>query len=316
MYMLLQQTRRNLKIFLKDKANIFFSLLSPLIVLALYVLFLGRVQADGILASLEETGLLTAAAEEGVQAFCDAWMLAGCLSCACITVPLCACGLSVQDQKRGIAADLLASPVPAWLPAAAYFLSVLAAGLCISLAVLAVSFVWLAASGSWFLSIADVFGCLGALLLSVLSSSTLLTLLVRFVRSEGAFMGLNVIVGTVVGFLIGAYMPVSYFPKGVQYFTLFIPGSYSAGLFRNLIMGGSLDRLSETVAPQFAESLAEEFSLTFDFFGAEISAGGMAAVLAGTVVLFAAIGFLLSFVKKCGKNKKGRKEKTGGAVSR
>ena len=50
MYMLLQQTRRNLKIFLKDKANIFFSLLSPLIVLALYVLFLGRVQADGILA--------------------------------------------------------------------------------------------------------------------------------------------------------------------------------------------------------------------------------------------------------------------------
>ena len=282
MYMLLQQTRRNLKIFLKDKANIFFSLLSPLIVLALYVLFLGRVQADGILASLEETGLLTAAAEEGVQAFCDAWMLAGCLSCACITVPLCACGLSVQ----------------------------------VSLAVLAVSFVWLAASGSWFLSIADVFGCLGALLLSVLSSSTLLTLLVRFVRSEGAFTGLNVIVGTVVGFLIGAYMPVSYFPKGVQYFTLFIPGSYSAGLFRNLIMGGSLDRLSETVAPQFAESLAEEFSLTFDFFGAEISAGGMAAVLAGTVVLFAAIGFLLSFVKKCGKNKRGRKEKTGGAVSR
>ena len=297
MYMLLQQTRRNLKIFLKDKANFFFSLLSPLIVLALYVLFLGRVQADGILASLEETGLLTAAAEEGVQAFCDAWMLAGCLSCACITVPLCACGLSVQDQKRGIAADLLASPVPAWLPAAAYFLSVLAAGLCISLAVLAVSFVWLAASGSWFLSVADAFGCLGALLLSVLSSSTLLTLLVRFVRSEGAFTGLNVIVGTVVGFLIGAYMPITYFPKGVQYFTLFIPGSYTAGLFRNLIMGGALDELAALSSPAFADELARQFSLDLNFFGRAVPPAAMACVVAGAAVLFTALTLAVQWLK-------------------
>ena len=43
-YALWLLTRRNLKIFLKDKANVFFSLLAPLIVLALYVLFLGRLQ--------------------------------------------------------------------------------------------------------------------------------------------------------------------------------------------------------------------------------------------------------------------------------
>ena len=41
-------TMRNLKVFLRDKANVFFSLLSPLIVLGLYVLFIGRMQSDGI----------------------------------------------------------------------------------------------------------------------------------------------------------------------------------------------------------------------------------------------------------------------------
>ena len=41
MRMLWLQTLRNLKIFLKDKANIFFALLAPLIVLGLYILFLG-----------------------------------------------------------------------------------------------------------------------------------------------------------------------------------------------------------------------------------------------------------------------------------
>ena len=296
-HMLFRQTLRNLKIFLKDKANIFFSLLSPLIVLALYVLFLGRVQTDGLLSALEGAGAATAAAEEAVRSFCDSWMLAGCLSCACVTVPLCACGIMVQDRKRGISVDFLASPVPRWLPSAAYFLSVLAAGLALSGAVLLIGFVWLAASGSWFLSAADVFACIGILVLSVLSSSTLLVLVGGFLRSEGAFTGLNVIVGTVIGFLIGAYMPISYFPSGVQYLTLFIPGSYSAGLFRNFIMGGSLQNISETVSSPFASALSDEYSLTFDFFGAEIAAGGMAAILAGTVVLFAAANFVVSFLK-------------------
>ena len=102
MYMLMQQTRRNLKIFLKDKANIFFSLLSPLIVLALYVLFLGRTQTDSMMEALTQMGLASAASEKAVQAFCDSWMLVGCLSCACVTVPMCACGSIIQDKKRGI----------------------------------------------------------------------------------------------------------------------------------------------------------------------------------------------------------------------
>lgn len=297
MYMLLQQTRRNLKIFLKDKANIFFSLLSPLIVLALYVLFLGRVQADGILASLEETGLLTAAAEEGVQAFCDAWMLAGCLSCACITVPLCACGIMIQDKARGITQDLFISPVARWVTPAAYFCSVVAAGLAIGAIVLAVCFVWLAASGMWLLSLPDVLGCIGAFILSVISSSTLLVFVVSFFRSQGAFTALNIILGTVVGFLIGAYMPISYFPDAVQKFTYFIPGSYTAGLFRNFMMRGALEEIAQ-LSPAFAEGLRSEFSLTFDFFGAEVGISAMFVVLAAVAAVFAGLNVLAAVLRK------------------
>ena len=285
-YALLSLARRNLKVFLKDKANVFFSLLAPLIVLALYALFLGRVQADGLLAALEEMGV--SGGEGAVRAFCDSWMLAGSVSCACITVPLCACGIMVTDRSRGISADLRIAPLSGWVPPAAYFLSVAAAGLAIGAIVLAVCFLWLAAAGAWFLTVADLFGCIGTLVLSVLSSSALLVFVVGFIRSQGAFTGLNIIFGTVVGFLIGAYMPISYFPKGVQYFTLFIPGSYTAGLFRNFMMGGALDNIADTLSPAFAESLRSEFSLTFDFFGAELGMPAMAAVLAACTVLFSA----------------------------
>lgn len=296
MRMLWRQTIRNLKIFVKDKANIFFALLAPLIVLGLYILFLGKTQTDALLEALKSMGI-TDAGEE-VRSFADCWMLSGVMASAGVTVPLCACGVMVQDATRGIRNDLLASPVPRWMPSAAYFLSVVLSGFLIGLAVLVLCLGWLALSGSWFLTALEVLGLVGLLLLSVLSSSTLLVFVVSFFRTEGAFTGLNVILGTVIGFLIGAYMPLSMFPKGVQYVTLFVPGSYSAALFRNLFLNGALENISQNVSAAFADSLAEQFTLRLDAFGTELSPAVMAIILAGTVLLFAAANLIKAFDKR------------------
>lgn len=291
---LLSLTVRNIKVFVKDRANVFFSLLAPLIVLGLYVLFIGRMQADGISDALAQFGV---SADDAVRAFSDSWMLSGVMATSCITVPLCACGTMIQDRSRGVSADFAASPIPAWLPSAAYFLSVAAAGLIICLIVLGVCFAWLAISGSWLLTAADAFACVGVTLLSVLSSSTLLVFLISFLRSDGAFTGINVIVGTITGFLIGAYIPISTFPEGVQYVTLFVPGSYSAALFRTLFMDGALGEMAAAVSPEFAQGLSKQFSVELNFFGSPLSAGGAAGILAGTVVLFGICCFAAAFVR-------------------
>ena len=289
---LMRLTERNIKVFIKDKANVVFSMLAPLIVLALYVLFIGRMQSDGIIASLAEYGV---SADDAVRAFSDSWMLSGVMATSCITVPLCACGTMVYDKNRGVSSDFAASPIPAWLPSAAYFLSVVAAGLIICLIVLGVCFAWLGVSGSWLLSAGDVFACIGLTFLSVLSSSTLLVFLIGFLKSEGAFTGINVIIGTVTGFLTGAYIPVSNFPAAVQYVTLFVPGSYSAALFRTFFMDGAVSEMSEAVSPQFATELADSFSVRLNFFGEPLAAGWAAVILAGTVLLFG-VCFVVSSV--------------------
>ncbi len=289
---LIRLTERNVKVFIKDRANVFFSMLAPLIVLVLYVLFIGRMQSDGIIASLAEYGV---SADDAVRAFSDSWMLSGVMATSCITVPLCACSTMVYDKNRGVSADFAASPIPAWLPSAAYFLSVVAAGLIICLIVLCVCFGWLAISGSWLLSVGDVFACIGVTVLSVLSSSTLLVFAIGFIRSEGAFTGLNVIIGTVTGFLIGAYIPISNFPAAVQYVTLFVPGSYSAALFRTFFMDGAVEEMAQAVSPQFAEGLADSFSVRLNFFGEPLATGWAAVILAGTVFLFGAC-FIVSSV--------------------
>ena len=150
---------------------------------------------------------------------------------------------------------------------------------------------------------ADVFGAIGTALLSVAASSTMLVFLMGFLQSEGAFTGINIIVGTVTGFLIGAYMPLSMFPEGVQYFTAFIPGSHSAGLFRNFIMGGALEQIEALSSPEFAAGLSDEFSFRLNFFGHGVSPSAMAIVVAGAAVLFVCLTLLVRFLSARSKKR-------------
>ena len=137
----------------------------------------------------------------------------------------------------------------------------------------------------------------GAMLLSVLSSSTLLVFAVSFMNSEGAFTGMNVIIGTVTGFLIGAYIPVSSFPEAVRYVTLFVPGSYSAALFRSCFMDGALQAIGEGASLEFAEELLSRFAVRLDFFGTQLSSAAAAGILAGTAALFGACCFVAAVLR-------------------
>ena len=62
--------RRGLKMYLSDKMAVFLSILSPLIILFLYLMFLGDIQYDSVVAKLE--GL--AVNDDAVHAFIDGWM--------------------------------------------------------------------------------------------------------------------------------------------------------------------------------------------------------------------------------------------------
>ena len=142
-----------------------FSLLAPLIVLMLYVIFSRRRAAGFLKAYLSGAEVPEALA----KAFVDGWMLAGVLSVACITVPFSAQSILVRDRESGNMSDMLVSPIKRHIVGLSYLTSVFAVSLCICFAVLIVAFVYLALTG-WYLSAKDVFrdcrayGAVGAFL--------------------------------------------------------------------------------------------------------------------------------------------------------
>jgi len=210
-----------------------FSVLAPIIVLLIYILFLGDLQVESISGMLGEYGLEGVLQKSDIQALINNWMIAGVMGVSCVTVAINANIVMVRDKMNGSINDILASPVKRWVIYASYIISCFLITFCICLIVLLLSIVYLAATGGLMLSFVDFLSIFGSTILSTLSSAFLATLICSFTKSTGTLAALNGIFGTAMGFLIGAYLPFSMMPKFMQYMACFIPGTYSAGLFRN-----------------------------------------------------------------------------------
>lgn len=290
---------RSLKIFLKDKASVFFSLLAPLIVLGLYLLFLGDIQMDGIKAAFEGAPI----DDKLLKSFVDSWMLAGVVSVACVTVSFSVQGITVQDREKGVLNDMLASPISRGIIDLSYLISNFVVTLCICLIVLAVAFVYVAITG-WALSFVDVVLLIALTIMSVLSASIISTLVGLAFRTSSQHSSFVGIISAVIGFVMGAFMPLSAFPEGVQYVTLFVPATYSAALYRNLFMRGALEKI-DAVLPGAGNGLKGSFSMELNFFGKTIGTDMQAVIFSAFIALTLAAWIAIA-VAKAVKGKKRR----------
>lgn len=288
-YLVTTLTRRNVVLFLKDKVSVFFSLFAALIVLVLYLMFLKSVQLDGLKGAVPEGSVPDAL----LGSFMDAWMLAGAMSVSCITVTLSANNVMIQDKSKGILMDCYSSPLNKKLVRASYFIGNYIISTVICLIVLAISFAYLAISGGFFMTAGTCFALVGVTLLSILSSSVIMFFITSFLKTESALGGLVGILSAAIGFLIGAYMPISMFPKAIQSAVGFLPGTYSAGLFRNLFMQPALDKIAAYLPKEVVTQFSESYSMKFDFFGADVTMGAMIAVLAVSFIVFLILNFVV-----------------------
>lgn len=293
-YTLFQLVKRNIKLFFKDKMTVFFSLFSPLIVLILYILFLKDVQFDavknGVLATFNVSDKL-------ISGYIDSWMLSGVLAVGCVTVSLSANSIMVADKSKGILKDTIVSPVKLWVVKFGYYLYNFIITLIIMLVVLAVCLIYLAGTGKWYLGATEVFSLLGTVVFSTFSATIITVFLTDFFKTESALGAFTGIVSAVIGFLIGAYMPLDMLPKGFQYVSALLPATHSASMFREFLMLKPLEEIAKIVPyEQVIEGLKQSFSVEVNFFGKNLQSDMMTLYILGITVIFLVLNFI--FFKK------------------
>ncbi len=289
---------RNIKIFMKDKTMVFFSILAPILVLLLYILFLGKMQITGVRAELYSTypdlvaGIEDAVVNKGLKMIIDNWMIAGVVGISCITVSFSSCTSMVRDRAYGTINDVFAAPIPKWI----VFLSYILSGFCITFMIVftifMVGIIYLACTGGLGMSFVDFLAILGTMILSILSASFCMVLIVSFIRTEGALTAFNSVFSAMIGFLTGSYMPVGMLPQPVQIICGFVPGTYSSALLRQLFMEGPIAKLSvlfNDMNKDAVNRLLSDYSIGMKFFGINVAPWAMILVLVGSIIIFGSL---------------------------
>jgi len=232
----LQLTLRNIRLFLRNKSEVFFSFLSVFIILGLYVLFLGDVQIQNLKS-------MVGGNFPEIEILVYSWMMSGLVAVSSVTLSLGALGRMVQDRERKVFNDFMVAPIHRWQLIMAYLLSTLIISFVISFVLFIASQGILVAKGAEWMPFGDSLQVLGIIILLTMSSGLLLLFAISFVHTETVFSLVSTIVGTLIGFVTGAYMPMGVMPRIVQDVCNLIPVSQGASLLRHIYMNPIIERL-------------------------------------------------------------------------
>jgi multidrug/hemolysin transport system permease protein len=105
-----------------------------------------------------------------------------------------------------------------------------------------------------------------------------------------AFATASTIIGTLIGFLTGIYLPIGQLPNAVQWIIKVFPVSHSAVLMRQVMMDDSLSKTFAGAPAEAAESFKQLMGVTLKFGDTTASA----LVSFGVLIVSFALFFILS----------------------
>lgn len=244
---------RVLKIYLRDKTAVFFSLLSSFIIIGLYILFLGETYSS----SFEQIG--------NIHQLMDQWVMAGLLATTSVSTSVVTLSVMVDDQYQKRQKDFYCTPIKKTVLAGGYFMASLIISFFLSLITLFFAQIYILINkGNWF-SFSVYMQIIVILLLTVLMNSSMMFFISSFFKSNHAFSTATSIMGTLIGFLTGIYIPIGTLPEIIQWVIKIFPTSHGAVLLRqtmmNSTMNQSFQQLPQTAVVEFQNILG----ITYQF---------------------------------------------------
>lgn len=97
---------------------------------------------------------------------------------------------------------------------------------------------------------------------------------------------MSTLIGTLIGFLAGVYIPIGVLPDSVQLFVKFIPFTYAASSLRQVFMEDPLAEVFEGAPAEALQSYEEAYGIVISFGNYEVSQPVMVGILILTTVIF------------------------------
>lgn len=293
--LLIRLVKRNILVYLRDKSNIFFSLLSMIIIIGLMVVFLGKMNADNVVNLLNDYGGVrdTLVDQKNAEQLIMLWTLAGIVVVNSVTITLSMVGIMVEDEIQKRLSSFYVAPVNRIVFVLGYIISAIIMGVIMCTLTVAVGEVYFAIIGADLLTLQQLGTILIFIILNVFTSASMVFLILNFVHTSSALSGLGTIIGTLVGFVECIYLPMGMLPDKVQSVIKCFPLVHGSSFLRELFTKDILTKTFQNCPTELISEYKEYMGMTVTYNNEIISNVIKVAFLVISGIIFIGISAIL-----------------------
>ncbi len=291
--------KRSMKIYFRDRSAIFFSLMTMLIVIGLMILFLGDMNINVITKLLGAfPGRDAAADEENAKLLILMWTCAGIIPVNAITVAVSALSPMIKDKTDGRINSICTAPVSRFTITSGYVASTCICSVIICIITLVLSEIYCVIQGAEAFSAVTHLKLIGMIAANSFTCSALMYLLSAAAKTEGAWSSIGTVIGTLVGFAGGIYLPIGTLSDAVGNVLKCTPMIYSAAMFRQIMTEDILQKTFDGTSDALISEYSSEMGITLDLFDSQISAGNCVSIVLASGIVFLLIGAVVTSLSK------------------
>lgn len=293
-------TGRNLKTYFRDRGAVFFSLLSMIIVIGLMVFFLGDMSIEGLTELLAQfPGRDVTADKKNAELLVLSWTCAGILSINAVTVTLAVYSIMIKDRVTGKLNSIYTAPVSRGMITAGYVAAAWVASVIICAITMGITEIICVKEGLKAFSLVTHMQLFGMIILNSFVFATLMYLLAMGAKTEGAWSGIGTVIGTLVGFLGGIYVPVGSLSGSITGIMKCTPVIYATAMFRDIMTGDIVAETFKGVPEEVVSEYRLAMGIDLEVFGRVIgiTEEWLILLVCGTILLIVGVLVLKSSKK-------------------
>ena len=261
------------------------------------LIFLGDMYIDGlneIFESIPDAGNKTKDAKLLVLS----WTTAGIIPINAVMVTLSSLTSMISDKTSGKINSIYTAPISRTVISASYIASAWITSVIVCILTLAISEIYFYAKGMEVFSAAVHLELFGMIAVNSFTYSAVMYLLAALIKSESAWGAIGTVIGTLVGFLGGVYLPIGQFSGVIASLLKCTPIIYSTVMFRQVMTDSLTDEVLSGASSEVINEYKSFMGIDIDLFGKSLSAAGCIAIMLIFGIAFMAAGTLVTGIKK------------------
>ena len=276
--------KRHLKIFMKKPGNVFLSLLSSVVILSLYFLFI----RDFTIKAVSDYGFVS----DMNDLFVDRLMTSGLLVVIGATSVLSIVSIFINDKCKGILKDFYVTAISKINIIYTYIISSIVVSTLLTLLVYFFVELFFKIYYDYF-SITEIIGTCQMIILSNIISSNLIFIIAIFINNITSFSTFETLYGVIIGFFTGVYIPIGYYPVIIKDIFFFFPLTQTTSILRQINTNQITTNILSSYQDGVHHILYEIFGIHLKFNNFELTLNHQFIFIFLTIVILQVITFVL-----------------------